>query len=216
MLAPSGTSEQAELQGQVVRGRGVADYATARCDVLGVEGLSDPLCQLQVAGFIIGPAEQARYLAEYLGRASEVGGGDHVRVGEPCPRLVRGCARVEPVAELEAPIPQSPFAREGGDEVNPRTHALELGGQDARLAVALVEYPRDDHRGITPGGRRDRRQRQDVGNDEGNDSRGSLLGGKVRQPRGEEAGGVVEEAGRGRECQDVAGPAQALVTLRAI
>src|SRR5437763_14923401 len=106
MLAPSGISEQAELQGQRVRGRGVADYATARGDVLGVEGLSDPLCQLQVAGFIIGPAEQARRLAEYLDRASEVTGREHMLEDELRTQPVCECARSEPAAEMDADIPQ--------------------------------------------------------------------------------------------------------------
>src|SRR5205823_4994730 len=119
--------------------------------------------------------------------------------------------------ELEALVPQVSLASEAGNMINPRSHALELRSQNARVAVALVEHPWHDHRGITPDGRRDRGHRHDVGDHERDDAscRG-LFNGQVCQPRGQEASRVVEEAGRRREHLEIAGPAQPLVTLRAI
>ncbi len=140
-----------------------------------------------------------------------------MRVGSCISRPVWRGAGIEPITELETLVPQSLLASEAGDEIDPHTHALELLGQNARIAVALVKHPGHEHRGITPGSRRYGGHGYDVGDNKWYDASCSvLLGSQVRQPRGKESSAVVEEASRGCEYLDVAGPAQALVALRAI
>ena len=74
-------------------------------------------------------------------------------------------------------------------------------------------------RGVSPGGRRaDAAERREGCRDDERDLAvvARLLVGEVAQPRGQECVAVVEEARGGREDLDVAGPAEPLVTLRAV
>src|SRR2546428_12373144 len=105
----------------------------------------------------------------------EGGRGDHVWVGACSTRLVWRGTRVEPVAELEARVPQVSLACAIGNEVNPRPHALELRCQHTCIAVALVEHPWHNHCGVTPGGCGHGGHGDDVGDDERHDAPGSDL-----------------------------------------
>ena len=88
--------------------------------------------------------------------------------------------------------------------------------EDAHVAVALVQHPRHHDRGVTPHGGRPGLA-EHVGHDERDDAVGIvLLDGEVGEPRREEAVDVEQEARRRGEHLDVAGPAQAFVTLRAV
>ena len=87
-----------------------------------------------------------------------------------------------------------------------------------RVAEALVEHPRHDHRGVAPGRRggvSGRRQHMS-GRRTARRRPGVLLGGEVGSQDARKPAHVVEEAGGGREHLDVAGPAQPLVALRAV
>src|SRR2546429_5459253 len=103
-----------------------------------------------------------------------------MRVGACGSRLVWRGARIEPIAELEALVPQSLFASHASHAVDPRTHALELHSQHTRVTVALVEHPGHDHRSVAPGGRWDGGSADDIGDNERDDAaRRGLLSGQV-------------------------------------
>ena len=103
--------------------------------------------------------------------------------------------------------------------VGPVAHAGVLRLEHAEIAEPLVQHGRHGGRGIPP--RRGRSAAAEGGERRGDDERhlavvARLLVREVAQPRREEPVAVVEEARGRREDLDVAGPAEALVALRAV
>ena len=97
--------------------------------------------------------------------------------------------RVQPVAVLEPAAPQPVRPRPARRSCQP-TRACSAAGARRMLQVAgaLVERPRNDRRGVTPGGgrREAKRVAVDVGHDVRDRAVRQLLGAQVRKPRAQE------------------------------
>jgi hypothetical protein len=207
--------QQIELEGQGVGGLAVRGDPAVGGHVLLVEGVTDLGGQLPVRPAVALLAEARRRGGHDVQRADEVGAGDQVGVGPPVGGILGGGSGVEPVTELEAAVPQPVVAGRGHDVVDPGPHARVLVAEQTVIAGGEGYVSGDDGGSVTPGRSGDG-ERQRVGDDERHGAVVGLLGRQVAEPRGQEPGAVVEEAGRGREDLDVARPAQALVALGAV
>ena len=73
-----------------------------------------------------------------------------IRFGEVW--LIGRCRWVQPVAELEAGIPQSSGRQQGLHAANVRDHRIELITQHLTVSVRLPQCPRHPHRRVAPDG----------------------------------------------------------------
>ena len=161
-------------------------------------------------------AEDGRRLGKELRRVGKVRGGDQVRVGPGREGSVGRRGRVQPVPELEAGIHEVTIAGQRGHRVDPRLHARVLSAEQLPVSEALVEDPGHDHRGIAPPCAGWRRLDEHVGHDQRWHPIVGLLAREVRQPGAKRPRAIVEKGRRRSEDLEVAGPAQALVPLRAV
>ena len=150
--------EEVERERECVGSGGVGEQPAVRCDELVSERSAYFRGERGVVVGDVGSLEDSRAVADDLRRPREVRGGDERRVGLPRPRLVGRGVGVEPVPELEAASPESFRSGDLRNVVDPRAHAVELAFEHCDVAVALVERPGDDRRGVTP-----RRGRPDEG-----------------------------------------------------
>ena len=124
--------EQVEPQRQRVRGLGIARQPTRRGDELAVEGGDDAVGELVVAGGVLVVSEDIGGPRQEASRVGVVGGGDQRGVGPGDAGIVGRRRRVEPVAELEALVPEVILTGELGDLIDPRPHAVVLAPRGAR------------------------------------------------------------------------------------
>ena len=137
-------------------------------------------------------------------------------VGFPAGGVIDRRVRVEPVTVLEAGAPQSVAVQEVSDLADEHGHRFVCVSEDLRVPVFPVQRPREADRDIAPQSGRRRGRGQDVWDDPGDEPGCLLLDGQVLQPGPEDTADVVQERRGGRERVDVAGPAEALVALRAV
>ena len=210
--------EQLEDERDGDRGRGVAHDAAGRADEL-VPGTpaSHARRSRRSASACSASAQERRGLRKDSRRPDVVRRRHQVPIGVRIARALGRCGGIEPVAELEALVPQPGVTGQTIDEVDPRAHAVVLIGQDPGVAVVEVHRPRHDHRGISP------RRRREVGesalhpgHEVGDVPLVRLLGCQVAKPAGERSVGGVQAQRRRREDLDVAGPSDPLVALRAV
>src|SRR5262249_49543001 len=102
-----------------------------------------------------------------------------MRVGSPGVWSFWWSTWIEPVSQLIATLPQPLRACNAGDQIDPVPHAIELCSQNARVAVALVQHPRNNDRRISPSGGGRVLQSKNIRNNKGNDSLLLLLKGKI-------------------------------------
>ena len=154
--------------------------------------------------------------------------GDVVARHLGLPRARGRGIRVEPVAVLERLRGQhDPVAGAAAQVAHPPAHAVELPFEHLRAAVRLVHRERHDGRGIRPARHAPccrwacrpsacPRRRMMSGTTDGHTALVGLVDLEVAQPRHPERLGVQQRVGGRREGLRVAGPAEALVALRAV
>ncbi len=135
--------------------------------------------------------------------------------GHPVAKVQR-CGRVPDVAVL-AQAKAGP--KTAGIDV--AAHHVVVLAQDLDVALGAVKGPRHQHARVAPKvdghrGHRGREAKAACGHRVGNAAAAQLLGAHVAQPFAQEAAHVKVVAGRGRKDGDVARPAHALVSLRAV
>src|SRR5579875_1273496 len=197
MVALLSSGQQGKLQSQRIGSLSITHEASGGRDVLGIEGSTHMGGQLPVMICLFSASEDRGGPPHEFCRVGEVGSGNHVRVCARRCRSVRGSGGIEPVAKLEALTPEIAFACRSSNEINPCPHALELSCQHVHVAIALIEYPGYNHRRVSPGGSGDGGTIHYLGYDEGDATCRRLFGSQVGQPRGQETGGIIEEAGGG-------------------
>ncbi len=117
-------------------------------------------------------AEQLGGLRDGPCAAVEAGRGHHAVVGLGADRVVRRCLRVEPVAELEALVPQAGRRQQRLDAPHVRDHRVVLRLEHGPVAVGLPQRPRNPHRRVAP--------------DRGGLDAGKSFGGRVLQHVGDD------------------------------
>ncbi len=157
---------QLELDREGVGGLRVAGEESGRRHVFAAERLAHLVREQRVGRCVVRAAEDLRALRQVAARPGEVRRRDEVPIGGGIRRVVRRSRRVEPVAELEAGVPQARRSGEPRDEVDPLPGRVVLVAQDECVAELPVERPRGQHRDVAPGGTRaDRRPLLAAGDD---------------------------------------------------
>ena len=208
--------EQVEDDRQGVRGRALVGEAAGRRDVLPQESGTYAVGERRELRRVLRRVEDLGSLCHLTGDLREVGGGHEVPVGLAAGRVVVGCVRVEPVAVLEPGRPRRVLVESAGDVADERRHRLVGTLEDRCVAVVLVERPGQADGDVAPQRSRRRCVRQDVRDDPRDEALLLLFEREVAQPGTKHAADVVQEGRRRGEGVDVAGPAEALVALRAV
>ena len=122
----------------------------------------------------------------------------------------------QPVAVLEAGLPQPVFAALTLDKLDPVLHTVVAMLQNALVAVGAVERPRQHRYHIAPERRAVLLVAQNVRYDLRHTHIGAKLAGKVAQPLRHKRHNVLVEGSGGAERGHIARPAQTLAALRAV
>lgn len=136
--SPCGLSQrfgqEVERQRERVRRLGIARHDAVVADVGRDERRANPVGQTGVRGRVAGVAEDLRHPGDEPSRRREVRRGHEMAVGIAVGRVLRRSVGVEPVAELEAVVPQSVRTRQSRLQVDPSSCAVELSAKDAHIA----------------------------------------------------------------------------------
>jgi len=222
-FGPQVLGQQIELNGQRVGRLSGLRNAPVGCDEFAVEGFPDGLVQLPVVPGLVGFPDYFGRLRQQPRAVGKVGGcqkiapGRRPRIGPPHILFGHEC---QPVAKVEARVPDQILPCFPAHVLDPGLHAGILHLQNTPVAIHLVHRPGNDHGGIGPAGRTarkpSRKGRQDVGHDMGYSSFRTLIGRYITQPLGKKAADQPVEHGRPGKHLGVARPSQPLVALRTV
>lgn len=121
------SGQQIEVQSQRIPGLRVAGQRTRAGDELRVERGPDPAGQPRVVCRVVPLADQPGNPGQQVRRAGQVSGGNQPRLGAGQAGLVGRGGRVQPVAELEALLPQAWAGRRLAYLVQAEGHHIGTG-----------------------------------------------------------------------------------------
>ena len=208
-----------KVQRQNQGGLRFADKAPGGGHILGAERPHKLLTATAPAARVLGILQNGGGIRKDLQapRKADIGGKVVIRCALAL--VAQGvCLGVQPqpVAVLEAGLPQSVFAALTLDKLDPMFHTVVAVLQNALIAVSTVERPRQHRHHIAPERRAVLLIAQDVRHDLRHTDIGAQLACQIAQPLGHKGHNVLVECRRGAEGGHVAGPAQTLAALRAV
>ena len=218
------TVKQTERNRQRVGALRVRRHRAVQVRETSQETGGDMLAQITEPYDVLALAENLRNLLGLCAGTGEEGGRDELLLGHRLRRIVRRSGRVKPIAKLSehivrATVPYAVGREISGHLVDPVTAQLVRIGKNLRIAGLHVQHPRHFDRGIAPRGdglRMSPAAERNERHVERHRTPFDLIGANVLEPALEEAVHVIQVSGGRREQADIARPAHALVTLRAV
>ena len=196
-----------------------ADKASGGGHILGAERPHKLLAAAAPAVRVLGVLQNGGGVRKNLQAPRKADIGGKVVVRRALALVAQGvCLGVQPqpVAVLEAGLPQPVFAALTLDKLDPVLHTVVAMLQNALVAVGAVERPRQHRYHIAPERRAVLLVAQNVRYDLRHTHIGAKLAGKVAQPLRHKRHNVLVEGSGGAERGHIARPAQTLAALRAV
>ena len=196
-----------------------ADKTPGGGHILGAECPHKLLTAAAPAARVLGVLQNGGGIRKDLQTPRKADIGGKVVVGRALaliPQGIRLGVQPQPVAVLEARLPQPVFAALAFDKLAPVLHAVVAVLQNALVAVGAVECPGQHGHHIAPERRAVLLVAHNVRHDLRHTDIGPQFTGQVTKPLGHKRHNVLIERRRGAERCHIARPAQTLAALRTV